>query len=325
MPKILIIGATGYLGQTLALSLIRSGNHTVYGIARSPEKAVGLARQEITPVLCPDLVKDPQPVLDAIQQHNIAVVVACGADQEAAKVLEVTLAAGKQRLEQYQKINFIGPKLGFVYTSGTWVHGSSLSPITDLDPAGTPLSPTPSPELVAWRPAMEQQVLRAKDVLDVIVVRPGLIYGRSSAIWKSFFDPVVAAAKAGQPSVQVPLEAGRPNLVHVDDAAKGVHRAVDKLPLLSGTGVYPVFDLVGQTESMQDVFDAFARAVGYDGSVELVGADDEKYAGIKAFADAMSTSGSNASGRAKSLLDWQPRRTAFAADMAVYAAAFLAH
>jgi nucleoside-diphosphate-sugar epimerase len=319
MPKVLIVGATGYLGQTLALSLLRSGNHAVYGIARSVEKAAGLSRLEITPILCPDLVKDPKPVLDAIQQHNISVVVACGADQEAAKVLETTIAAGKQRLEEYERLNLIGPKLGFVYTSGTWVHGSSLSPITDLDPVGTSMSPVQPPSLVAWRPAVEQSVLRAKDVLDVAVVRPGLIYGRSSAIWKSFFDLVVEAAKVGSASVQVPLKAGSPNLVHVDDTADGLHRAIDKLPLLTGTGVYPVFDLVGQTESMQDVFDAFAKAVGYKGKVELVGHGEND------FAEAMSTSGSNSSGRAKSLLEWHPRRTGFAADMAVYAAAFVAH
>src|SRR6202012_1858120 len=134
------------------------------------------------------------------------------------------------------------------------------------------------------------------------IVRPGLIYGRSSAIWKSFFDPVVEAAKTGQPSVDIPLEAGLPNLIHVDDTAEGLHRAVDKLPLLTGTGVHPVFDLVGQVESMQEVFNAFARAIGYKGRVQLVGA------GANAFAEAMSTSGNNSSGRAKSLLEWQPRR-----------------
>jgi nucleoside-diphosphate-sugar epimerase len=319
MPKILIIGATGYLGQTLALTLLRSGNHAVYGIARSPEKAASLSRLEITPILCTDIVNDPKPLLDAIQQYNISVVVACGADLEGAKVLEATIAAGKRRLEEYERLNLVGPKLGFVYTSGTWVHGSSLSPITDLDPAGTSLSPTQPPALVAWRPAMEQSVLRAKDILDVIVVRPGLIYGRSSAIWKSFFDLVVKAAKEGQPSVQVPLKPGLPSLIHVDDAAEGLHCAIDKLPLLAGTGVYPVFDLAGQTENMQDVFNAFGSAVGYKGKVELTGPGDN------AFAEAMSTSGSNSSGRAKSLLGWQPRRAAFAGDMNVYAAAFLAN
>src|SRR5258708_20699256 len=105
MPKILIIGATGYLGQTLALSLLRSGNHSVYGIARSVEKAAGLARLEITPVLCPDLVSYPKPDLDAIQQHNIGVVVACAADRQIAKRLDVTLAAGRQRLHQHCMAN----------------------------------------------------------------------------------------------------------------------------------------------------------------------------------------------------------------------------
>jgi nucleoside-diphosphate-sugar epimerase len=38
MPRILIVGATGYIGQALALDLLRSGNYEVYGIARSEVK-----------------------------------------------------------------------------------------------------------------------------------------------------------------------------------------------------------------------------------------------------------------------------------------------
>jgi nucleoside-diphosphate-sugar epimerase len=317
MPKILIVGATGYIGQALSLSLLRSGNHSVYGIARSESKAHDLAKQEITPILCPDLVKDPSPCLSAIKSHNIAVVVCCGADSEAKIVLDVVTSAGKERLEAYKNAGIIGPKLGFIYTSGTWVHGSSSMPATDLDVVGSSLSRTQPPSLVSWRPAQEQAVLAAKDILDVMVVRPALVYGRSHAIWKSFFDPVIQAAKSRQQSVEIPLAKGRPALIHVDDVASGLHGAIDKLEPITGTGVYPVFDLVGQSENMQDIFDALARAVGFKGELKLVGTGGDP------FAEAMSTTGNNNAGRAKSLLGWQPKRASFVDGMEVYARAFV--
>jgi nucleoside-diphosphate-sugar epimerase len=318
MPKILIIGATGYIGQALALSLLRSGNHTVYGIARSKNKAQELAKLEIIPVLCPDFINDPQPCLSAISTHNISTVLLCGADGEAQAVLDIIVAAGKHRLEAYEAAKIVGPKLGFIYTSGTWVHGSSLGIITDLDVAGSSLSPTQAPSLVEWRPAHEQTVLTAKNILDVMVVRPALVYGRNHAIWASFFSPVVQAATTKQQSVNIPLAKGRPAVIHVDDVATGLHCAIEKLELISGTGVYPVFDLVGQSESMQDIFDAFAREVGYAGEVRLIGHGDD------GFAEAMSTSCNNNSGRAKTLLGWTPKRMGLVDGMTVYAKAFLA-
>jgi nucleoside-diphosphate-sugar epimerase len=203
MPKILIVGATGYIGQILALSLLRSGNHVVYGIARSELKARSLAQLESIPILCPDLVADPTPLVEAIHNENISVVVACGADIGAAKLLEAVVAAGKQRVDAYATESLTCPKLGFVYTSGTWVHGSSLQPITDLDPVSSEMSPTQPPSLIAWRSALEQQVLKSRDVLDVIVIRPALIYGRSHAIWKTFFNPVLEATKTNALTVKV--------------------------------------------------------------------------------------------------------------------------
>jgi len=318
MPKILIIGATGYIGQALLLSLVRSGTHTVYGIARSPSKAKELSKLEILPVTCPDLIKNPSPMLSAIKNLNISVVVACGADAEAQKILEVVTEAGKQRLDSYKSHGLIGPKLGYIYTSGTWVHGSALTPITDLDPVGSELSPTQPPKLVGWRPAVEQQVLRAKDILDVMVVRPSLVYGRSHAIWKMFFDPVIQAATSGEKTVQIPMDKGRPSLIHVDDVAEGLHCAVDKLPLLSGTGVHPVFDLDGGSESMQEIFDALARVIGFKGEVQLVGSGDND------FAKAMSTSVNNTADRAKTILGWQPKRAGLVDGMEMYAGAFIA-
>ena len=51
MSKVLVIGATGYIGRAVALSLLRSGYYTVYGLARNSEKAALLTSLEIIPVI----------------------------------------------------------------------------------------------------------------------------------------------------------------------------------------------------------------------------------------------------------------------------------
>ena len=109
-----------------------------------------------------------------------------------------------------------------------------------------------------------------------------------------------------------------PSTVHVDDVAHGMRLAIEKLPLFSGTGVYPIFDLAGQTESMQLIFETFARHAGFTGKLELVGA------GGNVFAQAMSTTGNSDSSRAKILLDWQPKKASLVGGMGVYAKAMLA-
>ncbi len=51
MLRVLILGATGYIGSALAGSLLRSGQYTVYGLGRSEAKAKQLAVAEIIPVI----------------------------------------------------------------------------------------------------------------------------------------------------------------------------------------------------------------------------------------------------------------------------------
>ncbi|MCJ1458957.1 hypothetical protein MMC28_009334 [Mycoblastus sanguinarius] len=312
MPRVLIIGATGYIGSALAASLLRSGHYTVYGLSRSPSKARDLAISEVIPVL--GSVSDSAAYLSLIKSEHINTVVDCSsANMESAKILSDLVEVGKERVREG------GAKLGFVYTSGMWVHGSSFERVNDLDPVGTEGAKAQPPSLVAWRPKMERDVLAARDVLDTMIVRPALVYGREHTIWTSFFAPILQAAKSGQEVVKIPLDVkSRPGLVHVDDAAFGLHCAVDKLPLLSSTGVHPVFDLVTSMEAMELIFRSMADAVGFKGRVELEAVDGN------ALAEAMQTSLNGDSSRAEQLLGWQPRRRGFAAGMEVYAKAFVA-
>jgi nucleoside-diphosphate-sugar epimerase len=319
MTKVLILGATGYVGKRVAETLVRSGQHRVYGIARSEAKAKTLALAEVIPIICPDPVNEPEAYMDAVRNHHIEVIVdVAGANHDTAKFLSHAKLIGQERLDSYAAAGIRGPKLGFIYCSGTWVHGSSNTPVTDLDIVG-PNAITPPRALTAWRVDLENSILSASDVLDVAVLRPALIYGHENTIWTPFILPLLKAARSGDSaSVNVPLEAdSRPALIHVDDVATGFQKAIENLSFINNDSTYPVFDLLTSQESMSEIFAALASSWGYKGKWNLVGSGDDL------FAEAMSTTLRGSSSRAKQLLGWKPTRTnGFVTDMDIYATAF---
>ncbi|KAF9771903.1 hypothetical protein IL306_010428 [Fusarium sp. DS 682] len=320
MPRVLIIGATGYLGSRICNVLANSGQHRVYGIARNESKAKSLAVAEVTPVICPDPINKPDAYLDAIRQFNIDIVIdVSGANQDSAKFLADVKAIGLERVSKAKSAGLTHvPKLGFIYCSGTWVHGSSDKLVNDLNIAG-PDATTPPARLVAWRVNHENAVLASSDVLDVAVLRPALIYGGESTIWTPFILPLLQASRNGSSdTIQIPLSIdSRPGLVHVGDVATGFQKAIEKLSLINSTSVYPVFDLVTSQESMTEIFGALSSHWKLKGRCELVGHGDNL------FAEAMGTSLRGSSDRAKQLLGWTPTKlNGFVTDMDVYADAF---
>jgi nucleoside-diphosphate-sugar epimerase len=321
MPKVLIIGATGYVGRQLCDILVRSGQHRVYGITRSETKAKSLAVAEVTPVICPDPINKPAAYLDVIRDFNIDIVVdVSGAHQDSSHFLQDVKTIGQERLDKAKSAGLTHmPKLGFIYCSGTWVHGSSNKPVNDLNIVGPSALTQPGP-LVAWRVNHENAVLAASEVLDVAVLRPALIYGCESTIWTPFFLPLLQACRNGSSdTVQIPLSAdSRSGLVHVSDVVTGFKQAVERLSLINGSSTYPVFDLVTSQESMSEIFSRLSSYWGFKGRCELVGPGDDL------FAQAMGTSLRGSSDRAKQLLAWEPSRlNGFVGDIDVYADAFV--
>ncbi|KIL85952.1 hypothetical protein FAVG1_10921 [Fusarium avenaceum] len=322
MPKVLVIGATGYLGRQVCDTLVRSGQHRVYGIARSETKAKALAVAEVTPVICPNPINKPAAYLDAIRDFNIDIVIdVSGANQDSIHFLEDVKTVGQERLDKAKSTGVTHmPKLGFIYCSGTWVHGSSDKPVNDLDIVGS-IALTQAAPLVAWRVKHESAVLAASQVLDVAVLRPALIYGCESTIWTPFFLPLLQACRSGSTdTLQIPLRLdSRPGLVHVSDVATSFKQAVERLSLINGSSIYPVFDLVTSQESMSEIFSRLSAYWGLKGRCDLVGPGDNL------FAQAMGASLRGSSDRAKQLLAWEPSRlTGFVTDMDVYADAFAA-
>ena len=326
MPHVLILGATGNIGNALAAALVRSGNHIVYGLARSPAKAKALALQEIIPVL--GSVQEPQGFLQLLaDKPEISVVVdAAAVYGESATLLKLIADAGKKRLTKYKEVGVpSGPKLGYVYVSGMWLHGSSHNVVSDQDPfVGTSATKTQPVTMVAWRPEIERMVLASdtKSVLDTAIVRAALTYGGPSGIWTGPFMTALQAARAQPqpPKVQIQLDPnGTAALAHVDDVATGIQAVIEKLPLLAGTDVYPVFDIMNQIEGVQAIMEGVARTFGFKGQVELVGAAPGDVVN-----DAVGASVIGDSGKARTVLGWAPRKTGLLAGVAVYAEAWRA-
>lgn len=319
MSRVLVIGATGYIGREVALSLLRSGNYYVYGLARSEAKAKDLASLEIIPVI--GSATDTAPITTAIRDDHIDVVVMCGPDgNDAQLILDAVQAAGEQRLEAAKNAGVPTAKLGLVYTSGTWVHGSSLDPVNDLDIVGHPSAKHQPPKLVNWRSGFEQRVLSFSPTMNVAVVRSGLVYGGPGYIWSLFFPQIMEAVKRGDQVLKLPIdEDSMPGLVHFHDVASGIHALVDKLPLLAGTGVYPIFDLQTSLENLGGLMKAAAKHLGFSGKIETVGVE-----GQNDFIQAINTSCNSNSGRAKALLGWEPKRIGMMARIDIYVKSWVA-
>ncbi|KAK6354697.1 hypothetical protein TWF696_003836 [Orbilia brochopaga] len=314
MVRVLLFGATGFVGAPIAAALRRRG-HTVYAVVRTEDKAIELSKQELIPILGdatqPDtwtpVLKDVDIVIDGSPSYG-------GISEGILKSIK-----SSSRVTSTKKT---GPKLGFIYISGIWVHGDYgefPELVTDRVPVGAdgPRKPT---DLVAWRPAFEEAVLASRDVLDVIVLRPGMVFGGSGSLFAIWWKPLVEALKANKTSEPVTI-VGNPNavlaLVHKDDNAEAVLNAVEKFETVSQIN-YPVFVLAAGHEKLGDINKTAAKVLGFTGEIthQLPSADD-------AFSRAMSTSMLLDASRSIQYLDWQPRHFSLTRNAEIYVKAHL--
>ncbi|KAL0950134.1 hypothetical protein HGRIS_010130 [Hohenbuehelia grisea] len=299
--KVLVLGATGFIGFPVAQALVRAG-HIVYGVTRSESKTKQLAAEEIIPIVA-------SPTSDAwhsyIASLDVVIEAVGGAEQlaaDSAAILQaVTRAAQTLRPEH-------APKLTFIYTSGTWVHGDSATDIvSDTTPLTRPI------QLTSWRPAHEQAVIKS-DVLNGIVIRPSLLYGRSGSILSWLFGKAAQSASAGGPVQWVGKPGGRYSTVHADDLADLYLRAAEKAQLVGGQ----IFD--GSNNSSESVDDLLQRLIvvsNAKGAYEYVQPSNP-------FESAITTTAIIRPYLARALLGWIPRKPSLVDGLDVYYAAFLA-
>ncbi|KAF9312527.1 hypothetical protein BG000_009649 [Podila horticola] len=318
MVKILVIGAAGYIGVRVVQHL-RRADHIVYGATRSAASASLLSENEAIPVVgtIDDWVR-------AIKDEHIDTVIDLAGDYDGIKnIVEPILRAAKDRESHF------GNRLNYVYVSGVWIHGSGTKYIDELTPTGLKVSPNQPPSLLAWRPNLERELLKHQDHLNVVILRPSLVYGGSSSIWDLYFSQIYSQI---QTSTEAPLKlAVKPDaafsLIHLDDVGSAVVAAVGKAEVLASnkdSRVLPIFDLTTSHESTAYVLQRVAQELGHKtGKIEFqplpTGTDTGSLFTI-AFNTSMVHS---ATTRAQSLLGWTPSKTrGLAVDAHIYAQAW---
>jgi len=177
------------------------------------------------------------------------------------------------------------------------VHGEDRKTVkTDTSPLTSPV------ELVSWRPEQEQRVV-TNPVLNGIVIRPSLLYGRSASLLAGVFKNAYEGKVAwfGTPG-------GRLAIIHTDDLAELYRLAAEKSAIVGGK----IFDASNDvTESTDDFLRKLAEISGAKGPYEYISPSN-------LFELALGTTSILRPYLARSLLGWQPRKAGLTDHLEIY-------
>jgi nucleoside-diphosphate-sugar epimerase len=273
--KILVVGATGYIGSAVAEALVGAGRQVV-GLSRSGESDARLAAFGIEPVR--GALGETGP-LAKLTAGVDAVVWAATANREDvdAPAIDATLAG------------LAGTRKTFLYTSGTWVHGATYGAVADEE---SPLAPA---DIVAWRVAVERRVLATPGIRS-IVLRPGIVYGSGGGI------PALLTASVREHGAVRFVGNGenRWAVVFRADLAELYVRALADAPAGS------VFiGAQGTSDRVLDLARAASTGQGSGGHVVAWPIEQARQE-LGAFADALALDQRVSSARAQQLLGWKP-------------------
>jgi nucleoside-diphosphate-sugar epimerase len=279
--RVFVTGASGYLGSGISARLARGG-FEVFGLTRNAERAGALEAAGVHPVVG-DLEK-PQSFDGPLRNADIVVHAASGEDaaldQKALIAIRTAVQDGRVRR--------------VLYTSGTWVYGDTGGEVID---DARPLAPLPH---VKWRAAHEDVALDlAEFEVDVMILRPTIVYGESRGILGAMFDEA-----RERRSVTIPGDGSQHwGLVHRDDVSEAFALAVEHG---QGGGKYNLCDESQLT--LRQIGEAIAASAG----AELRpwdAADVVRKLGT--YGEALLASFACTSARARRELGWVPRHTNF--------------
>jgi nucleoside-diphosphate-sugar epimerase len=237
--RVLVTGATGYIGAAVLHALAARG-HVVVATARTRRARAALLTIGYVPVAA-DL-REPQSLAAAAAGCDAVVHAAATQDEDMGPVEQAAVRAMLAAVR--------GTDAPFVYTSGVWVYGSAPpGRLLDED------SPTDPVATFAWRPGLESEVVAAAaDGPRTVVLRPGMVYGRGGGPLNQF----AAMADAGVPRYVGDGE-NHWTLVHVDDLADLYALAIERAPagtLLNG--------VVGPPLRVKDMAEAATAGARFD-------------------------------------------------------------
>jgi nucleoside-diphosphate-sugar epimerase len=290
--KVLVLGATGYIGSCVASAFRRAG-YDVWGLTRSPEKAPKLAIEEIHPIVGD--MQLPESYRSIAEESDVLVQAAMDSQHEAEKV-------DRQVAGDLLRISTSSSRpITIIYTGGSWDYGSR---------PGGPVNETTPPrplQAAAWRPEVEAKLLDHTGA-RVVIIRPGNAYGHVGGMTPLWFTQA-----AGSPVLQIVGDGSNHwPMVHVDDLAEGYVLAAENG--ISGE----IFNLSdGTSATVREIVAAIGQAAGFNGRVEYLEID-QAVRQMGAFAEAFALDLQLDSSKAERLLDWRSRKPGFVAEAHTY-------
>lgn len=209
--RIVVTGATGYIGREVARRLHGDG-HVVVGLTRdtSTPRAMGLERDGIAVV--PGDIGDPASYRSHLGGVDVVIHTVSAADRPTA--------SDQHLFEELLDLQRAGPVPHLVYTTGCSVYGAHRYPVLTEEVEGDATHP---------RFSLEQE-LRATGLRHT-VVRPGFVFGGDAR--SSLLGRWLEEAHEGRSVFYGDLEKVW-SWVHVDDLAAGFAAIVQRLDAVDG-------------------------------------------------------------------------------------------
>jgi len=294
--KIFITGGTGYIGQAVARKAISLG-HQVTALVRADNSSAASVLARLGVSLHTGDLREPQSFAAAAGKADGVVHTASTNDASAAAVDQAAVEAMLLHLR---------PGAGFVYTSGTWVYGNTEGERVTEESA---LNPTP---IVAWRPAVEQQVLAlaARRAIAAVVLRPAMVHGNGGGVFG-----MLAGMARQTGSVRV-VGDGRNHwpAVHVDDLASAYLSALERVASGDDQVTGKIFNVVAEVAvAVAEIGGAIRASVGSD-RLEFWPLDEARKA-LGPFADALALDQTVSGQHARQVLAWEPHGPSLIADL----------
>jgi UDP-glucose 4-epimerase len=245
--RVALTGAAGYVGSAVRRALRARGDAVVALSRRAPAPGPGeewIAGELADADALARLVRDADAVV-----HAAAWVHRDTADPAAREACFAVNVRGTQRL--LETLARRGGVLPFVHLSTTAVYGEAFVKYDEQSPC------VPANAYGESKLAAERAVLAASSAgrIRAVVLRPAMVYGAGAP------GNIVKLAALVRRGI-APLVAGgrnRKSVVHVDDLAEAIVRAID------GAGKVPgrVFNIADTTApTMREVGEALATGLG---------------------------------------------------------------
>ncbi|MEK6226394.1 MAG: NAD-dependent epimerase/dehydratase family protein [Chloroflexota bacterium] len=246
--RVFVTGATGFVMGAVARAL-RARGDAVTALVRDPSRAASLSALGCE-LVAGDVV-DPTDAVEQLRKCDAlvhgAAIYEIGVNAERRRTMEETNVTGTRRMLDAAKA--AGTKR-MVYVSTIAAFGNTHCEIVAED--HRPTSPPTSAYEDTKRRAHEIALDAAKSGAPIVIVQPGQVYGPNdhSAVGANF-----RALADGRLRYRAFEDLGL-NLVHVDDLADGILRALDR----GRAG--ECYILGGEIATLGDAYRAVARATG---------------------------------------------------------------